>query len=36
MILPSIVRHTVGVVVVGARRYIDWLGALNRSVVILG
>ena len=36
MILPSIVRHTVGVVAVGARRYIDWLGALYRFVVILG
>ena len=36
MILPSIVRHTVGVVAVGARRYIDWLGALHRSVVVLG
>jgi hypothetical protein len=34
--LPSIVRHTVGVVAVGARRYIDWLGALYRSVVVLG
>jgi hypothetical protein len=36
MILPSIVRHTIGVVAVGARRYIDWLGALYRSVVVSG
>jgi hypothetical protein len=36
MMLPSIVRHTIGVVAVGARRYIDWLGALYRSVVVLG
>ena len=36
MILPSVARHTVGVVAVGARRYIDWLGALHRSVVVLG
>jgi len=36
MILPSIARHSVGVVAVGARRYVDWLGALHRSVVVLG
>ena len=35
MILPSIARHTIGVVAVGARRYIDWLKALRRSVVVL-
>lgn len=35
MILPSIVRHTVGVVAVGARRYIDWLGALRRYVAFV-
>jgi hypothetical protein len=36
MILPAIARHTIGVVAVGARRYIDWLGALWRFVVVLG
>ena len=35
MIFPSIARHTIGVVAVGARRYIDWFGALYRSVFIL-
>ncbi|KAI0305411.1 hypothetical protein B0F90DRAFT_1808688 [Multifurca ochricompacta] len=34
MLLPRIVRHTVGVVAVGARRYIDWLGALHRYVAL--
>ncbi|KAH8827980.1 Mechanosensitive ion channel-domain-containing protein [Flagelloscypha sp. PMI_526] len=29
-LLPSVVRHTVGVVAVASRRYIDWLGALHR------
>ena len=36
MILPAIAKHTIGVVAVGARRYIDWLGALRRFVVVLG
>ncbi|KAF8499687.1 Mechanosensitive ion channel-domain-containing protein [Russula emetica] len=35
MMLPSIVRHTVGVIAVGARRYIDWLGALYRYVALV-
>ena len=34
MIFPHIARNTIGVVAVGARRYIDWLGALYRFVVI--
>jgi hypothetical protein len=34
MIFPHIARNTIGVVAVGARRYIDWLGALYRSVII--
>jgi hypothetical protein len=34
MVLPLIAKHTIGVVAVGARRYIDWLGALYRYVVI--
>jgi hypothetical protein len=34
MVFPRIARHTIGVVAVGARRYIDWLGALYRSVHI--
>jgi hypothetical protein len=32
MIFPRIARHTVGVVAVGSRRYIDWFGVLYRSV----
>jgi len=35
MILPRIARHTIGVVAVGARRYIDWIGVLYRSVFTL-
>ncbi|KAI0280986.1 Mechanosensitive ion channel-domain-containing protein [Russula aff. rugulosa BPL654] len=35
MILPSIARHTIGVVAVGARRYIDWLGALRRYIALV-
>jgi len=35
MVLPSIARRTIGVVAVGARRYIDLFGALYRSVFIL-
>jgi hypothetical protein len=33
MILPHIARHTLGVVAVGARHYIDWLGVLRRFVL---
>lgn len=33
MILPIIVRATLGVVAVGLRRYIDWLIALKRFVL---
>lgn len=33
MVLPRIARHTIGVVAVGARRYIDWFGALHRYCV---
>ena len=33
-LLPHIAKHTVGVVAVGSRRYIDWLEALHRSVTI--
>lgn len=32
MIFPRIARHTVGVVAVGARKYIDWIAALYRYV----
>jgi hypothetical protein len=32
MIFPRIARHTIGVVAVGSRRYIDWIGVLYRSV----
>jgi hypothetical protein len=34
MLLPHIARHTLGVVAVGARHYIDWLGVLRRSVLV--
>ncbi|KAI0000574.1 Mechanosensitive ion channel-domain-containing protein [Russula vinacea] len=34
MIFPHIARNTIGVVAVGARRYIDWLGALYRYVAV--
>ncbi|KAL6310327.1 Mechanosensitive ion channel-domain-containing protein [Sparassis latifolia] len=34
MLLPHVARHTVGVVVVGARRYIEWLYALKRYVAL--
>ncbi|KAH9040170.1 hypothetical protein EDB85DRAFT_2072323 [Lactarius pseudohatsudake] len=34
MILPRLAKHTVGVVAVGSRRYIDWLGALRRYVAL--
>lgn len=30
MIIPRLIRHTVGIVAIGSRRYIDWLEALNR------
>jgi hypothetical protein len=32
MILPRIARHTIGVVAVGARPYIEWFGVLYRYV----
>ncbi|KAI0063682.1 hypothetical protein BV25DRAFT_1801709 [Artomyces pyxidatus] len=34
MLLPSLVRATVGVIAVGTRRYIDWLEALHRYVAL--
>ncbi|KAI9511136.1 Mechanosensitive ion channel-domain-containing protein [Russula earlei] len=34
MIFPRVVRNTVGVVAVGARRYIDWFTALYRYVAL--
>jgi len=36
MILPHIARHTIGLVAVGSRRYIDWLVALYRYVAFFG
>ena len=30
MIFPRIVRHTVGIVAVGSRKYIDWIAVLYR------
>ncbi|TDL26257.1 hypothetical protein BD410DRAFT_784344 [Rickenella mellea] len=35
-LLPHVGRHTVGVVAVASRRYIDWLGALHRYVALFG
>lgn len=34
MIFPRVARVTVGLVAVGARRYIDWLEALHRYVAL--
>ncbi|KAI0318281.1 Mechanosensitive ion channel-domain-containing protein [Amylostereum chailletii] len=36
MLLPHLVRYTLGVVAVGIRRYIDWLIALRRYVALFG
>ncbi|KAF9793059.1 Mechanosensitive ion channel-domain-containing protein [Thelephora terrestris] len=33
-IFPTFLRHTIGLVAVGSRRYIDWLDALNRYVAL--
>lgn len=32
--LPHIARHTIGIVAVGARRYIDWLQPLGRYIAL--
>lgn len=32
--LPSVLRHTVGLVAIGSRRYIDWLEVLHRYVAL--
>ena len=32
MIIPKILRNTVGVVIVASRKYIDWLEVLHRYV----
>ncbi|KAJ6625628.1 Mechanosensitive ion channel-domain-containing protein [Mycena sp. CBHHK59/15] len=34
MILPRIVRRTIGIIAVGTRRYLDWLQVLHRYVAI--
>ncbi|KZT70940.1 hypothetical protein DAEQUDRAFT_666983 [Daedalea quercina L-15889] len=34
LVLPYIARHTIGVVAVGARRYIDWLQPLGRYIAL--
>ena len=34
LVLPYIARHTIGVVAVGARRYIDWLKPLGRYIAL--
>lgn len=31
---PSFLRHTVGLVAIGSRRYIDWLDVLHRYVAL--
>ncbi|KAA1474278.1 hypothetical protein DENSPDRAFT_840858 [Dentipellis sp. KUC8613] len=36
MVLPAVVRMTLGVIAVGTRRYIDWLTALHRYVALTG
>ncbi|KAF9820412.1 hypothetical protein IEO21_01421 [Rhodonia placenta] len=36
MVLPHIARHTVGVVSVWSRKYIDWLQALHRYIAFFG
>ena len=30
MVIPHIARNSVGLVAVGARRYIDWFGVMHR------
>ena len=32
MIIPKILRNTIGVVIVASRKYIDWLEVLHRYV----
>ncbi|KAH9948995.1 Mechanosensitive ion channel-domain-containing protein [Amylocystis lapponica] len=34
MVLPHIARHTIGIVAIGARRYIDWIAALKRYIAL--
>lgn len=34
-ILPVIIRSTIGVIIVSARRYIDWASVLHRYVILL-
>lgn len=34
MILPALIRKTVGVIAVGTRRYLDWLDVLHRYVAV--
>ncbi|CCM01460.1 uncharacterized protein FIBRA_03513 [Fibroporia radiculosa] len=34
MLLPSVARNTIGVVAVGMRRYIEWLGPLRRYIAL--
>jgi hypothetical protein len=33
-VLPLILRHTIGLVAIGSRRYIDWLEVLHRYVAL--
>ena len=33
-VLPSVLRHTVGLVAIASRRYIDWLEVLHRYVAL--
>ncbi|KAI5123926.1 hypothetical protein M0805_006343 [Coniferiporia weirii] len=35
-LLPRVARSTIGIVAVGSRKYIDWLGALVRYVALFG
>lgn len=34
LVLPHMARHTIGIVAVGARRYIDWLQPLGRYIAL--
>ncbi|KAH0589492.1 hypothetical protein J132_05680 [Termitomyces sp. J132] len=34
LVMPSILRLTIGIVAVGTRRYIDWMGVLSRYITL--
>ncbi|KAF9012331.1 hypothetical protein BDQ17DRAFT_1232693 [Cyathus striatus] len=36
LIMPHVIRSTLGIVAVGTRRYIDWIQVLHRYIALLG